>query len=161
VRSRAGALFSSEIFPARRPLKEPGQTFRNDDVSERTTTVANLGETTAQGKPALERATAGYDPAFERELADVIIRAIADASMIDGVMVIRTGESAAALVNVLATMMALSPAAARNRAAIKQTADGFRRKLAAKVRAAEGSPDIYEFKQRVFHDGDPERGGRA
>jgi hypothetical protein len=123
--------------------------------------MANLGETARQGKPALERAMAGFDEAFQAELADAILRAIVDRSMIDGVLVLRTGEIAAALVNVLATALALSPASTRNRAAIKQTADGFRRKLLAKVRAAEGSPDIYEFKRRVFHDDDPERGGRA
>jgi hypothetical protein len=109
----------------------------------------------------LERAQAGYDEAFERKLADVIIRAIADQSMIDNVLVLRTGESAAALVNVLASIMALSPSSTRSRAAIKQVADSFRRKLLARVRQAESDPLFSDFKSRCFHDGDRARGGRA
>ena len=109
----------------------------------------------------MERALAGFDEAFEAKLVDEITKAIAAASMIDGVMVLRTGETAAALVNVLASILALSPAATRSRAAIKKTADGFRKKLAANVRAAEGSPDFYEFKRRAFSNDDRERGGNA
>jgi hypothetical protein len=109
----------------------------------------------------LERAMAGFDPAFERKLAAALVRTIADQSMIDGVRVIRTGEAAAALTTVLASILALSPASTRSRAAIRKTADGFRRKLAANVRAAEGSPDFYDFKARCFRDDDQERGGRA
>ena len=109
----------------------------------------------------LERAMAGFDEAFEARLVDEITKTIADASMIDNVMVLRTGEAAAALTTVLASILALSPASTRSRSAIKQTADGFRRKLAANIRAAEGSPDFYEFKRRAFHSGDRQRGGRA
>ena len=112
-------------------------------------------------KLELERAMAAYDERHERKLADALVRTIADQSMIDGVMVIRSGECAAALVNVLATILAMSPASTRSRAAIRKTADGFRRKLQAQVRAAEQSPDLYELKRRTFHDGDRERGGRA
>jgi hypothetical protein len=107
----------------------------------------------------LERALAGFDTAFERQLADVIIRAIADQSMVDNVMVIRTGESAAALVTALASILALSPSSARSRAAIRKTSEAFRKKLTANVRAAERSPDFYEFRRRTFHAGDRERGG--
>jgi hypothetical protein len=111
----------------------------------------------------LERAQAGFDRAFEERLTEAIMTAIADASRIDDCLVIRTGESAAALVTVLASMMALSPAAARNRSAIKQTADGFRHKLAAKVRAAERDPLFADFKARAFGSDadDRARGGRA
>jgi hypothetical protein len=113
-------------------------------------------------KPALERAIAGYDLAFEQRLTEAIIAAIADASRIDDCLVIRTGESAAALVNCLATMLALSPASTRNRAAIRQTVDAFGKKLSAKVRTAEGSPDFYDFKSRCFHgDDDEQRGGHG
>jgi hypothetical protein len=58
-------------------------------------------------------------------------------------------------------MMALSPSAARNRSAIKQTADGFRRKLTARVRQAEREPLFADFKARCFHGDDEQRGGRA
>jgi hypothetical protein len=109
----------------------------------------------------LERAMAGFDEAFEAKLVDEITKAIAAASMIDNVMVLRTGEAAAALTTVLASILALSPASTRTRAAIKQTADGFRKKLVRQVRAAEGSPDFYEFKRRTFRDDDEQRGGRA
>jgi hypothetical protein len=114
----------------------------------------------------LERALAGYDSEFEARLVDEITAAIVNASMVTAgnghqVMALRLGECANALTTVLAATLALSPAAARNRSAIKQTADGFRRKLAAKVRAAEDSPDFHDFKSRCFHDGDRERGGNA
>jgi hypothetical protein len=112
-------------------------------------------------KLELEAALAAYDERHERKLADALVRAIADQSMVDNVMVIRTGEAAAALTTALASILALSPASTRSRAAIKQTAEAFRRKLAAKVRAAEGSPDFYEFKRRTFQDGDSDRGGNA
>jgi hypothetical protein len=109
----------------------------------------------------VERAMAAYDEGHERKLADAVIRTIADQSMIDGVMVLRTGESAAALVTALASILALSPSCARSRAAIRKTSEAFRKKLAANVRAAEQSPDLYELKRRAFHDGDRQRGGRA
>jgi hypothetical protein len=111
----------------------------------------------------VERALAGFDQAFEKLLTEAIMTAIADASRIDDCLVIRTGESAAALVTVLASMMALSPSSTRSRAAIKQTADGFRRKLAAKVRAAESDTAFSDFKNRCFSTdaADRERGGNA
>jgi hypothetical protein len=74
---------------------------------------------------------------------------------------LRLGECANALTTVQASTLALSPTTARSSKAIKQLAAAFRRKLAAKVRAAEGSPDFYEFKRRAFHSGDRQRGGRA
>lgn len=112
-------------------------------------------------RDALARALAGYDERFEARLVDVITSAIADASMIDGVMVIRTGEAASALTSVLATVLALSPPATRSRAAIRKTADGFRHKLQARVRQAERDPLFADFKNRCFRDDDHERGGRS
>ena len=109
----------------------------------------------------LERAIAAYDVAFKAELADALVRTIADKSMIDGVMVIRTGESAAALTAALASILAMSPAAARSRAAIKQTAESVRRNLQRQVRQAERDPLFADFKSRCFHDDDRERGGRT
>jgi hypothetical protein len=114
----------------------------------------------SERRDSLERAAA-YDPASERKLADALITAIADCSLVDGVMVIRTGEAAAALTTVLASILALSPASTRSRAAIKQVADAFRRKLLAQVRAAKRDADFLNLKARCFHDGDRGRGGRA
>jgi hypothetical protein len=57
------------------------------------------------------RATAAYDPAFEQSLADAIIETIATKSLVSdaNVMVLRTDETATALVIALETIMALSP----------------------------------------------------
>jgi hypothetical protein len=109
----------------------------------------------------LARAQLGYDEDFERRLTEAILAAVVETSMIDDCLVIRTGESAAALVTVLASTMALSPSTARSPKAIKQIAECFRKKLMANVRAAEQSPDFYAFKQRTFRNDDRERGGRA
>jgi hypothetical protein len=142
---------------------QPGESILERRRFRKNDDMANLGETARQGKPALERALAGFDEAFEERLTEAIMTAIADASRIDDCLVIRTGESAAALVTVLASMMALSPSSTRSRAAIKQVADGFRRKLAAKVRAAEHDPLFSDFKSRVFGTDadDRARGGNA
>jgi hypothetical protein len=114
----------------------------------------------------LERAMAGYDERFERKVVDEITAAIANTSMLsdgDGhqVLALCLGQTASALTTILASTLALSPSSTRSRAAIKQLAAAFRRKLQACVRAAEQSPDLYEFKRRVFHSGDRARGGNA
>jgi hypothetical protein len=112
-------------------------------------------------KLELEAALAAYDERHERKLADALVRAIADQSMVDNVMVIRTGEAAAALTTALASILALSPASTRSRAAIRKVADGFHRKLQAHVRQAERDADLLDLKARCFRDDDRERGGRA
>jgi hypothetical protein len=109
----------------------------------------------------LDRAQLGYDADFERKLASAIITAIAGASMIENCLVIRTGETAAALTTVLASMLGLSPSAARSPRAIKQITKSFGRKLTANVRAAENNPDFFRFKERTFRNDDRERGGHA
>lgn len=57
------------------------------------------------------QAVAAYDVEFERMLTDVIIKTIATTSLVSdaNVMVLRTGETATALVIALETIMALSP----------------------------------------------------
>ena len=107
------------------------------------------------------RATSGYDPAFERRLTDALMGAIVETSRIDNCLVLRLGELAAALTTVLASMLALSPTTARSPAAIRKTAEGFRKKLIANVSAAECGGDFYEFRQRTFRDDDRERGGHG
>jgi hypothetical protein len=61
--------------------------------------------------------------------------------MIDNVLALRPGESSAALVTVLASMLALSPSTARSPKAIKEITDGFKQKLTANVRYAENNDD--------------------
>ena len=96
-------------------------------------------------RTTFERACAGYDPAFERALADAITRAIANASLTtdQAVLAIRTGESIAALATVIAMMLSLVPGAdvpSKLREMVDQLARRFRRD-AAKARA-EGLGDF-------------------
>ena len=68
-----------------------------------------------------------YDGSFEARLLDRIVETIVDESMFDDsagkpVLVPRTGETAAALISALASVLALSPPAAHSSNAIKQTA---------------------------------------
>ena len=74
---------------------------------------------------------------------------------------LRLGEIAGALTTILASTLALSPSCARSPRAIREVAEQFRRKLLARVRAAEGNADFHDFKSRCFHEGDRERGGNA
>jgi hypothetical protein len=57
------------------------------------------------------RATTAYDPEFEQTLADAITKTIAKTSLVTdaNVLVLRTGETATALVKVLEIVMGLSP----------------------------------------------------
>jgi hypothetical protein len=116
----------------------------------------------------LSRALSGYDADFEQRLVDALVTTIVEASMVtDGnghrVMALRLGETASALTTVLASTLALSPSSARSSKAIKQTADGFRRKLTARVRQAELEPLFADFKSRAFGTdaADRARGGNA
>jgi hypothetical protein len=111
----------------------------------------------------LERAHAGYDPAFESELAEVVLRAIVEASKIDGIVVLRTGETANALTSVLAATLALAPSAVRSPKAIREIADSVRRRLQARVHFAEVNPGLNDFRSRAFGSDadDRKRGGNA
>jgi hypothetical protein len=109
----------------------------------------------------LERAQLGYDEELEAKLTEAITTAIINTSMIDDCLVVRTGESAAALTTVLASMLAMSPTAARSPTAIRHIAESFRKKVAAQVRAAEADPVFHDIRARAFRDDDRERGGRA
>ncbi len=117
-------------------------------------------------KDDLQRALAGFDEAFERRLLDRIVEAIVAASMLDDgagnpVLALRLGETAQALTTALACVLALSPPAAHNDAAIKQTSQSFRRKLRARVHHARRNPDLHELLRRSFNASDHARGGRA
>jgi hypothetical protein len=110
--------------------------------------------------------TFAYDRAFEERLLDRIVETIVDASMLDDgvgkpVLVLRTAETAAALVGALASVLALSPQAAHSSNAIKQTSRSFRRKLHSQVNAARRDPHLHDFLRRTFNHTDRARGGRA
>jgi hypothetical protein len=114
----------------------------------------------------LRKALAGFDESFENLLLDRIVAAIVDASMLDDgdgkpVLCLRLGETAAALTTALACVLALSPPAAHNDAAIKQTSQSFRRKLKARVDHARRDPGLHDLLRRSFNHTDRTREGRA
>jgi hypothetical protein len=109
----------------------------------------------------LDRATTEYDAEHERDLGDALIATIIKHSMVDGVMVIRTGEIAAALTSVLAMTLALSPSAVRSPAAIREISEKVRKKLLRQVHAAERDPTLHDLLSRTFNYSDRKRGGAA
>jgi len=106
------------------------------------------------------RAAAGYDDEFEEHLVDVITTAIAEASMVTDaqVMMLRTGETASALLTVLASVLALSPAAVRSPTALRKTVDELGKRLRRRVAGVQGEADA--FRRRCFNSDDP-AGGHA
>jgi hypothetical protein len=68
-------------------------------------------------------------------------------------MVLRTGETAEALLPVLAGIIAMSPASTRSPTAIRKTIDNLGKRLRKKIAAAERSGDLQDFVARTFHDG--------
>lgn len=107
------------------------------------------------------RAAVGYDDDFERQLVEVITNAIAKASLVSdaNAMVIRTGETAAALTTVLAAVLAMSPAVMRSPTAIRHTIDDLHKRLRRRVAAGERSGEMQGFLRRAFRGGDV--GGNA
>ena len=114
-----------------------------------------------QGRASYERAAAGWDDTHEHELAAAIFRAMADASIVSDVncCVMRTGETASALLTVLATVLAMSPAAVRSPTALRKTVDELGKRLRRRVALAENNADLQAFIRRAFHSGDV--GGHA
>jgi hypothetical protein len=104
------------------------------------------------------RAVAGYDGDFERDLVAAITLAIGDTSLLTDVP-LGTGETANALVTVLACTLALSPAATRSPTAIRKTLDELGKRLRRRIAAAEHDAEMKEFLRSVFHGGDV--GGHA
>jgi hypothetical protein len=105
---------------------------------------------TAGARTTYQRAAAGYDEAFERELVDAVMEAIARASMVTdaNAIVMRTGETASALVTVLAATLALSPQACRSPSAIRKLTDEIRRRLLRRINHGQAEADV--FRARVF-----------
>jgi hypothetical protein len=132
--------------------------------------MKNIGATarpsTENASDAFHRAIEGYDRAFESKLVEHITSAIAEASFVDAgdghnVLALRLSETANALTTVLASVLALSPAAARSPAAIREISERIRKKLVARVHQAERDPTFSDFKARTFNDDDRNRGGRS
>jgi hypothetical protein len=98
------------------------------------------------------RAVGGYDGDFERALVDAITETIAKASIVSdcNAMIIRTGETASALLRMLASVLALSPEVTRSPATIRDTVDDFSKRLRREVTATAADPDVREFVQRAF-----------
>jgi hypothetical protein len=99
------------------------------------------------------------DPRFERALADAIGTAIATTSVVVDapIMAIRTGETLAALVTTLASVLALSPAA-RSPTALRRAVDTIAKQLRRQAAAAVADPSVHEFKRRGCFDGISTRG---
>ena len=103
-----------------------------------------------------ERAVAGYDPAFERQLLEAITRAIFETSLCAdaNVMALRTGETANALLTALAVIIGLSPSATRSPTALRKTIDEFGKRLRRRVAEAESNSSVQDFARRSFRGGD-------
>jgi hypothetical protein len=117
---------------------------------------------TAVARTTYERATREYDDEHERALVDAIMHAVVEASKVDDLncVVVRTGELASALMTVLATAIALSPAATRSPTQLRKTCDEITKRIRLRVSKAEADPGLREFKRRTFHQ-DNDAGGHA
>jgi hypothetical protein len=102
---------------------------------------------------AFERAMSGYNAEYEQGLVDAIMRAIADASKVTDAdaAVLRTGETASALLTCLAVVLAMSPAAVRSPSAVRQTLDALGKRLRGRLATSEHSPGFPDFMRHAFH----------
>jgi hypothetical protein len=102
------------------------------------------------------RATLEYDKAHERALMEAITRAIFESSTVSdaNAIVIRTAETAEALLTVLAGILAMSPSATRSPTAIRKTIDDLGKRIRRQIAAAEGSGDLQELFRRAFRGND-------
>ena len=107
------------------------------------------------------KATLEYDPEHERELIEAITRTIFETAVVSDVnaIVLRTGETAEALITILAGVLAMSPSVARSPTALRRTIDKLHKRLRGKVAAAEKSADLQDFLRRSFRGNDA--GGNA
>ena len=104
------------------------------------------------------RATAGYDTEHERALMESITAAIFEASMVSdaNAIVVRTAETAEAVLTVLAGILAMSPAVTRSPTALRSHIDELGKRLHRKVSAAEQDSDLQEFLRQTFRNGGTE-----
>ena len=100
------------------------------------------------------RAAAGYDEAFERQLVEVITKAIFEESVASDIEIValRPAETCEALLVVLSAMLAMSPPTVRTPAAIRKTTNDMRRKLTSIVREAEQNVGLQTFRLRSYGD---------
>ena len=105
-----------------------------------------------------DRATSAYDKDHERALMEAITRAIFETSAVSdaNAIVIRTAECRRGPADVLAGILAMSPAATRSPTAIRRTIDDLGKRLRRQIAAAEASEDLQEFISRTFRGNDVE-----
>jgi hypothetical protein len=101
------------------------------------------------------RAVAGYDEAHERDLVEALTKALFEASRVTNIpcVVTRTGEAASALLTMLATVLAMSPATVRSPTALRRTIDELGKRLRRRVAAAENDHEMQNFMRRCFRSG--------
>src|SRR5262245_22868687 len=102
---------------------------------------------------SFDRACSGFDSEHERELANAITTAIFTNSRVSDcdAAVLRTGEIASALLDVLALTLALSPAASRTRQARQQLLKELSRRLQRRIDEARADPVLRDVMVRCFH----------
>ena len=120
--------------PAGRSYMEP------QDISDRSGRSSDDRLSRDPRRTTFERACAGYDEQFASSLIEEILHTIARASVLSdaNVLAVRTGETAAALVACLTTVLALCPdydVPSRLRERVDEIAKKLRRDV-AKARAA-------------------------
>jgi hypothetical protein len=115
----------------------------------------------ASDRTTFERARRGYDEERERALVEAVTKAIFDTYYCTDarVVALRTGEAASALLTVLASILAMSPAATRSPTAMRNMLDELGKRLRRRLADAEQSEEMEDFLRRVFRSTDV--GGRA
>src|SRR5262245_35760810 len=91
-------------------------------------------------RTSYKRAVEGFDEEFRWALVDEIMATIVRTSRVTDVdtCVLRTGETAAALVDALAMILTLSPAALRSPTALRRLCDGLHKRLRQRVATGQG-----------------------
>jgi len=112
------------------------------------------------GRTTYNIASREYDPTFERTVTAELIETITRISIVTDapVMVLRTAETASALLSVLALILAMSLHDARSPAAIQRTTDDLARRLRRRAADAEANENLRTVRRRSFHGNE---GGHA
>jgi hypothetical protein len=111
------------------------------------------GMTNTDNRTSFECATREYDREPERAL--VRATAIAEASIVVDcdALVLRTGETAEALLEALAGVIALSPLSTRSPSAIRKTVENLSKQLHQKISAVRQNESLRQFIRRSFSGG--------
>jgi hypothetical protein len=104
--------------------------------------------------------TSQYDEQFERDLTQAIATTVIHASRITDAncIAVRTGETIAALTNVLATQLALIPGAHQSKS-LRDAVEKIAKRLRSSALATARDPETQRFTATAFRNGDV--GGRA